>query len=77
METNLTSNPVIRFPLSANPEVDFVNEASGKSYSHKKIPGTDLYLCTHSDTPQKVKKLRELVATLFPESLGAIQINRV
>lgn len=75
METNLTSVPVIRFPLSVNPEIDFVNENSGKVYPNTKIPGTDLYVCTHSDTPQKIKKLRELVTTLFPEKLDAIRIS--
>lgn len=76
MEANLTSIPVVRYPLSANPEIDFINQNTGRPYTHAQIPGTELYVCTQSDGNQKVRRLAELAEALFPGSHQAIRVSR-
>jgi len=78
MEEKLTTTSIIRtFSLSRSPNIDFLNRKKGKPYSHALIPGTDLYVCTISDTPQKVNDLKKLVARLFPHAPGGIVISAV
>ena len=74
IEEQLRSNPVIRFPLSTNPTIDFWNNSQGKPFGHIQIPGTSLYFCPQSDRNEKVKRLRFLFSQLklpdaddFPE----------
>ena len=67
MENRLAEVPVIRYPLSRNPLVDFRNLKTGQAYDHTLISGTDLYICTHSSTNEKVEDLKRLVLALdFP-----------
>ena len=74
MENRLMEVPVIRYPLSRNPMVDFLNSKTGKPHPHALIPGTDLYICTISDNDQKVKALKKLALTLsFP--VGSLEIS--
>ena len=79
MEQQLSEFPVIRFPLSKDPTT-FLNRAKGKPYPSVRVPGTELYFCSHSDRPQKVKLLRELFSRLtlpdggdFPS--GSVEVS--
>jgi hypothetical protein len=61
----LTSFRVSRGPIvSKRPDRDFVNGVSGKLYSHQELPGTDLFVRTHSSTAEKIKDLKELLRFL-------------
>jgi hypothetical protein len=54
----LMSLQVSRGPLvSHDPRKDYLNASTGNLYAHHRIPGTSLYVLTHSDTQQKVKDL--------------------
>ncbi|HEY3897737.1 MAG TPA: hypothetical protein VGM54_03940 [Chthoniobacter sp.] len=54
----LMSLQVSRGPLiSRDPRRDYLNASTGNLYAHHRIPGTSLYVLTHSDTQQKVKDL--------------------
>jgi hypothetical protein len=44
--------------LSRRPSVDFLNPNTGELYTNHKIPGTDFYVLTHSDTQEKVEALQ-------------------
>jgi hypothetical protein len=67
MENRLTEVPVIRYPLSRNPSVDFLNPKKGQTYPHALISGTDLYICTQSSNREKVEGLIKLALALeFP-----------
>jgi len=64
--------------LSKTPVKDFVNQAQGKLYGHKKISGSDYYVLTHSQTSQKIEDLNRVcrVIGLVPGSVQIEQVNR-
>lgn len=64
--------------ISRMPARDFVNQAQGRLYGHKKIRGTDYYLLTHSSTAQKLEDIRRIcrVLGLVPGSVQIEQIDR-
>jgi 5-methylcytosine-specific restriction endonuclease McrA len=64
MAEQLQKWPVVRYPLSENPEVDFLNASTQKAYVYKKIPETNLYFCTHSSQADKIKRLNQLFPRL-------------
>jgi 5-methylcytosine-specific restriction endonuclease McrA len=71
MEQQLLELPVLRFPGSRNPVTDFVNRAAEKPFTSLPVPGTDLYFCPHSSTPEKVSRLRKLFSRLtLPDGTG-------
>ena len=56
-----------KYPLSKDPERDFINSKRGVAYSYKPIPGTSLFIYTSSETPEKKRHIIELCAKLkFP-----------
>ena len=63
MRQQLSDGPVIRYPLSTNPDA-FLNRARQTHYTTIGVPGTDLYFCPHSQRTEKVEKLRRLFARL-------------
>jgi len=64
--------------ISKTPAKDFVNQAQGKLYGHKKIRGSDFYILTHSQTTQKVEDLNRVCRVLgfIPGSVQIEQVNR-
>lgn len=62
--------------LSKSPSADFVNQAQGKLYGHKRVPTTDYYVLTHSQTSQKVEDL-ERVCRVVRLAPGSVQIRAV
>jgi hypothetical protein len=65
MKQQLTELPVIRYPLSKSPNVDFVNAATGRPFGSILVPGTkDLYFCPHSGNDEKVRRLAKLFSRL-------------
>ena len=50
-------------PLSRNP-ADFVKRDGGAPYASKRVPGTELYLCTHGDTPERIETIHRIVREL-------------
>ena len=62
--------------LSQHPEVDFINQTQQSVYAHKKVPGTDYFILTHSQTSQKVEDLKRVcrILELVP---GSVQIEAV
>lgn len=69
MRAQLMELPVIRYPL-AKDRSGFVM-ATGKQLASIRVPGTDLYLCAHSDNHQKVKELSRLFSQLtLPDGRG-------
>jgi hypothetical protein len=64
--------------LSKTPAKDFLNQAQGILYAHKKIRGSDYYILTHSQTSQKVEDLNRIcrVLGLVPGSVQIEQVNR-
>ena len=70
---------VNRGPLiSKTPTKDFVNQAQGNLYGHKKIRGSDYFILTHSATSQKVEDLNKVCRVLgfVPGSVQIEQVNR-
>ena len=68
-----------RGPLvSKTPARDFVNQAQGKLYGHKKISGSDYYVLTHSPTTQKIDDIHKMCRVLgfVPGSVKIEQVNR-
>ena len=62
-----------RYPLSANPTVDFLNPAQGRPFAHTSVPGTDLCVFTNTSNKEKRDDLRGLVKLLdFPP--GSVEI---
>ena len=56
---------VSRGPLvSPDPRKDYLNSRKGDIYTHHRIPGTSLYVLTHSDNEQKVKDIRSALRLL-------------
>jgi len=61
----LTGLTVSRGPLvSRNPRKDYLNSKTGDLYTHHRIPGTNLYVLTHSDNKQKVKDINSALRLL-------------
>ena len=61
----LTQLKVNRGPLiSGNPQVDFRNEKRGTPYAYHQIPGTSLFVLTHSSTDEKLEIIRNVWRTL-------------
>ena len=82
MREQLTELPIVRYPLSTNPTIDFMNRSQNRPYSHAQIPGTDLYFCPHSQRSQKVERLRALISRLtlpdgseFPDDCIVVTIE--
>ena len=65
----LMSLQVSRGPLvSRDPRKDYLNASTGNLYAHHRIPGTSLYVLTHSDTQQKIKDISAALQRLgLPE----------
>jgi hypothetical protein len=61
---------ISRGPLvSRDPRKDYLNSRKGDLYTHHRIPGTSLYVLTHSDNEQKVKDIRSALRLLgLPDS---------
>lgn len=69
--------PVNRGPLiSKSPKTDFLNRAQGKMYGNKRLPGTDYFVLTHSQTSQKVDDLNRVCKALELVP-GSVQIRTV
>ena len=82
MTRQLVEIPVLRYPLSESPENAFLNAKTGKPFSYIPVPGTKLYFCPQSSSPEKVRRLSELFGRLvlpddrvFPE--GSIEVTLV
>lgn len=60
--------------LSKTPATDFLNQAQGKLYGHKRLRGTDDFVLTHSQTSQKVDDVNRIcrVLGLVP---GSVQVR--
>jgi hypothetical protein len=73
----LTRIRVNRGPLlSKTPATDFLNQTQGRPYGHKRLPGTDYYVLTHSQTSQKVDDLTRICRVLGLAA-GSVQIRPV
>lgn len=80
MEQQLTELPVVRFPLSKDPAITFLNPATGTPFNSIRLPGSDLHFCAISSTREKERRLTELFSRLtlpdgrnFPE--GSIECS--
>jgi hypothetical protein len=62
--------------LSKTPATDFLNQAQGTLYGHKKLKGTDQYILTHSQTSQKVDDLNKICRVLGLKP-GSVQIEKI
>jgi hypothetical protein len=62
--------------LSKTPATDFLNQAQGKVYAHKRLRGTDYYVLTHSQTSQKMDDIIRICRVLgfVP---GSVQVRTV
>ncbi len=76
MAEKLTRIPVIRYPLSDNPTVAFLNVRQGRPHSHTLVPGTGLYLCTISSNPEKRDRVLRMVDRLELPA-GSVEITLV
>jgi hypothetical protein len=65
MEQQLTELKIIRYPLSKTPATTFLNPATQAPFSSIRVPGTDLYFCSHSSNPEKVRRLQTLFSQLI------------
>ncbi|HQN02163.1 MAG TPA: HNH endonuclease signature motif containing protein, partial [Candidatus Hydrogenedentes bacterium] len=63
MKQQLMEFPVIRFPLSKNPDA-FLNRVRGTRYNSIQVPGTDLFFCPHSQRTEKAERLKTLFSRL-------------
>ena len=71
LSTQLQELPVLRYPLSKDPAVAFLNPKTGQPFSSLPVPGTNLYLCPQSSTQEKVRRLRVLLGQLvLPDERG-------
>jgi hypothetical protein len=71
--------PANRGPLlSKSPFSDFLNQTTGNPYSHKRLRGTEYYVLTHSETPEKVEILTRVcqVLRLTPGSIDIRAVER-
>lgn len=78
--TQLREIAILRYPLSDKPEEAFLNLQTGRAFSYLPVPGTNLYFCPQSSSPEKVRRLIELFGRLvlpddrvFPE--GSIEVT--
>jgi len=62
--------------ISRSPAKDFVNQAQGKLYGHKKLRGTEYYILTHSQTSQKVEDLNRVCRVLGLVD-GSVEIDKI
>lgn len=64
--------------ISRTPATDFLNQAQGKVYVHKRLRGTDFFVLTHSQTSQKIDDINRicLVLGLFPDSVQVRAVSR-
>ena len=62
--------------VSRNPDRDYANPSTGKSYQHQRIPGTEYSVLTHSETDQKVEDVTELLRKLRL-SPGSFSVKKV
>lgn len=64
--------------LSKNPSVDFLNQAQGRVYGHKRLRGTDFFVLTHSQTSQKATDLERICRVLgfVPGSVKIQEVKR-
>lgn len=70
MKQQLTEFPIIRYPLSKDPNA-FLNRVQGTPYSSIQVPGTDLYFCPQSHRTEKVDRLNTLFSRLtLPDGRG-------
>jgi hypothetical protein len=62
--------------LSKSPATDFLNQSQGKVYGNKRLPGTDYFVLTHSQTSQKQDDVNRVcrVLGLVP---GSVQVRAV
>jgi hypothetical protein len=62
--------------LSKMPATDFLNQAQGREYGNKRLPKTDYFVLTHSQTSQKVDDINRVcrVLGLIP---GSVQVRAV
>jgi len=63
IEQQLLELPVLRYPLSRDPNA-FLNPSAGDPYRTAKIGETGLYLCLQSSTDEKQRRLTELIGRL-------------
>ncbi len=82
MRQQLVELPIVRFPLSTNPAVTFLNQLRNTPYSYTQIPGTDLHFCPQSGRTEKVERLKALFSRLtlpdgseFPDECVAISVQ--
>jgi hypothetical protein len=77
MARRLTETPVSRrYPLTENPEVDFLNPVRGTPYPHKRVPNTSLYILTNTSNREKCDDIRRLIRQLgFP--FGSVEATIV
>ena len=74
MIDKLQKTPVARrYPLSAEPERDFINPKAQKPFAYKPVPGSSLAVFTNSSTPEKAADIRDLCEKLgFPP--GGVEV---
>ena len=64
--------------LSKTPATDFLNQAQGRVYAHKRLRGTDFFVLTHSQTSQKATDLERICRVLgfVPGSVKISEVKR-
>jgi hypothetical protein len=62
--------------LSKTPDRDFVNQAQGKVYAHKRLPGTDYFVLTHSSTQQKKDDI-DRICRVIGLVAGSVKVEAV
>lgn len=75
MSAKLQRIPVARsYPLSANPEHDFLNQRTMETFSYKPVPGTPLSVFTNTSSAEKRQAIVALCRQLgFPP--GAVEVS--
>jgi hypothetical protein len=75
MAERLTRIRVLRYPLSDNPTVAFLNTRQGRPHSYALVHGTGLYLCTISSNQEKRDRLLQMINNLgFPPNSVEIEV---
>ena len=73
----LTRVRINRGPLlSKTPATDFLNQAQGKLYGHKRVKNTEFYVLTHSPTTQKIDDINKICRVLGLKA-GSVQIETI
>lgn len=82
LEDQFKTYPIIRYPLSADPKVAFLNSSKGIPYSHIPVGETGLYFCPQSSRSQKMERLESLFSRLklpdrndFPENAVVVEVE--